>query len=112
MSLTYADAHGDLIESLDAELPGARSAPRGSTRSATRPVVRRIAEGVVRAHDERSLTGASRRCRTPTRWSSELVARVSGFGAAAAASSTTRRSRRSGSTTRAGCSSPATAGTS
>lgn len=40
MTLTRPDTHADLIEELDA------------------PIVRRIAEDVVRRHDERSLTGA------------------------------------------------------
>ncbi|MGH3307897.1 MAG: CpaF family protein, partial [Nocardioides sp.] len=44
------------------------------------PVVRRIAEGVVRDHDERSLTGAVTPVPNPDSVVGELVARVSGFG--------------------------------
>jgi pilus assembly protein CpaF len=43
-------------------------------------VVRRIAEGVVRDHDERSLTGAVVPVADPESVVGELVARVSGFG--------------------------------
>jgi pilus assembly protein CpaF len=43
-------------------------------------VVRRIAESVVREHDERSLTGAVVSLTDPTALVGELVARVSGFG--------------------------------
>ncbi len=44
-------------------------------------VVRRIAEGVVREHDERSLTGMVAPVVDADRLVGELVARVSGFGA-------------------------------
>ena len=43
-------------------------------------VVRRMAEGVVRAHDERSLTGAVAPVGDLEAVVDELVARVSGFG--------------------------------
>src|SRR3954465_4749580 len=43
--------------------------------------VRRIAEDVVRAHDERSLTGVVTPVPDPVGVVGELVARVSGFGA-------------------------------
>lgn len=43
--------------------------------------VRRLAEEVVRAHDERSLTGQVARVAEPARVVAEVVARVSGFGA-------------------------------
>jgi pilus assembly protein CpaF len=43
--------------------------------------VRRIAEEVVRAHDERSLTGVVTPVPDPSGVVDELVARVSGFGA-------------------------------
>ena len=43
-------------------------------------VVRRIAEAVVRDHDERSLTGAVVALADPAAIVGELVARVSGFG--------------------------------
>src|SRR5258708_4603047 len=45
------------------------------------PRVRRIAEEVVRAHDERSLTGVVTPVPDPVGVIGELVARVSGFGA-------------------------------
>ncbi len=44
------------------------------------PVVRRIAETVVREHDERSLTGAVAPVLDPDSLVGELVARVAGFG--------------------------------
>ena len=53
---------------------------RASTRSATPPVVRRLAESVVRAHDERSLTGVVAPVTDVDAMVGELVARVSGFG--------------------------------
>ena len=43
-------------------------------------LVRRIAEAVVRAHDERSLTGAVAALPDPEAMVGELVARISGFG--------------------------------
>ncbi len=80
MSLTYADAHGELIEALDAEL---RSVVRAEgvdpQREAAR--VRRLATGVVGEHDQRSLTGAVPPVEDPEAVVEELVARVSGFGA-------------------------------
>lgn len=74
-------------------------------------VVRRIAEGVVRDHDERSLTGMVAPLVDAERVVGELVARVSGFGPLQPFLDDPA-GRRSGSTTRAGCSSPATAVTS
>jgi pilus assembly protein CpaF len=44
-------------------------------------LVRRLAEGVVRAHDDRSLTGAVAPVPDVEAMVTELVARVSGFGA-------------------------------
>ena len=44
-------------------------------------LVRRIAEGVVRAHDDDSLTGAVSPVSDPEAMIGELVARVAGFGA-------------------------------
>ena len=80
MSLTYADAHGDLIESLDAQL---RSAVRAEAVDPQRDtgVVRRLAERVVGDHDQRSLTGAVLPVGDQDAVVEELVARVSGFGA-------------------------------
>ncbi len=42
--------------------------------------VRRVAEAVVRAHDDRSLSGAVRPVDDPERVVAELIARVAGFG--------------------------------
>ena len=80
MSLTYADAHGDLIESLDAQL---RAAVRAEAVDPQRDtgVVRRLAERVVGDHDQRSLTGAVLPVGDQDAVVEELVARVSGFGA-------------------------------
>ena len=55
-------------------------AAKGSIRSSTCVRVRRIAEEVVRAHDERSLTGVVTPVPDPLGVIGELVARVSGFG--------------------------------
>jgi pilus assembly protein CpaF len=79
MSLTYADAHGDLIESLDAQL---RAAVRHDGLDPQRdvPLVRRLAERVVAEHDERSLSGAVAPVVDPPAVVEELVARVAGFG--------------------------------
>ena len=62
MSATAVDGHGELVEQLDLLV---REAVRrqGVDPQRDAPVVLRIAEGVVRDHDERSLTGAV----TPTR---------------------------------------------
>ena len=105
MSLTYADAHGDLIETLDAQLRVAVRA-EGVDPQRDTSVVRRLAERVVGDHDQRSLTGAVLPVGDQDAVVEELVARVSGFGRCSA-TSTTRPSRRCGSTTRAGCSWPA-----
>lgn len=64
--------------------------------------VRRLATDLVRAHDERSLTGAVAPVGDAGAVVAELVARVAGFGP----SSTTRPSRRCGSTAPTGCSWP------
>ena len=80
MSLTYADAHGDLIETLDAEL---RSAVRAEGVDPQRDasLVRRLAGQVVGDHDQRSLTGAVLPVDDHDGVVEELVSRVSGFGA-------------------------------
>ena len=80
MSLTYADAHGELIETLDAAL---RSAVRAEGVDPQRDagVVRRLAGQVVGEHDQRSLTGAVLPVTDHDAVVEELVARVSGFGA-------------------------------
>jgi pilus assembly protein CpaF len=80
MSLTYADAHGDLIETLDAQLRAAVRA-EGVDPQRDSGVVRRLAERVVGDHDHRSLTGAVLPVGDLDAVVEELVARVSGFGA-------------------------------
>lgn len=73
------DATG-LVDGLDAQV---RAAVRRDGVDPQREVhlVRAIAEQVVRAHDDRSLTGAVAPVSDPDRVVGELVARVSGFGA-------------------------------
>lgn len=74
-----AGAHGELVERLDQQV---RELVR---REGVDPqhdplLVRRIAEGVVRDHDERSLTGVVAAVPDVGAMVGELVARVSGFG--------------------------------
>ena len=80
MSLTYADVHGELVETLDAQL---RVAVRAEAVDPQRDagVVRRLAQRVVADHDQRSLTGAVLPVSDHDAVVDELVARVSGFGA-------------------------------
>src|SRR3954453_20715758 len=80
MSLTYADAHGDLIETLDGELRAAVRA-EGVDPQREASLVRRLADRVVGDHDERSLTGAVAPVEDHEGVVDELVSRVSGFGA-------------------------------
>ena len=79
MSVIASDAHADLVESLDQRV---REAVRREGVDPQRDaiVVRRLAEGVVRAHDERSLTGVVAPVSDVDSMVGELVARVSGFG--------------------------------
>lgn len=79
MTALGADAHEELLEQLDARV---REIVRGEGVDPQRDagVVRRIAEGVVREHDERSLTGAVSPLADPTGVVGELLARVAGFG--------------------------------
>src|SRR3954453_6783165 len=80
MSLTYADVHGELIETLDADLPPVPGGEGGDPqRDAS--VVRRLAARGVGDHDQRSLTGAVLPVLDQDAVIEELVARVSGFGA-------------------------------
>src|SRR3954454_13987288 len=76
MSLTQ---HDQLVEQLDQHV---RELVRREAVDPQRDaaVVRRIAEGVVRAHDDRSLTGAGAPVPDVDSMVGELVARVSGFG--------------------------------
>jgi pilus assembly protein CpaF len=79
MTLTRPDTHGDLIEELDARVrEQVRTEGVDPQRDAL--LVRRIAEDVVRRHDERSLTGAVVPVADPGAVVGELIARVSGFG--------------------------------
>jgi pilus assembly protein CpaF len=77
MAMTHADA---LVDELDQSV---RELVRreGVDPQRDSGLVRRIAEGVVRDHDERSLTGAVARVPDADSMVGELVARVSGFGA-------------------------------
>jgi pilus assembly protein CpaF len=79
MSLTVADAHAELVESLDQRV---REAVRreGVDPQRDTGVVRRLAEAIVRSHDERSLTGAVAPVSDVDSMVGELIARVSGFG--------------------------------
>ncbi len=79
MAVTQVDAHGELVELLDRSV---RDLVRreGVDPQRDAAVVRRIAEGVVRDHDERSLTGAVAPVPDVDLVVGELVARVSGFG--------------------------------
>jgi pilus assembly protein CpaF len=79
MSVVAVDAHAELVESLDQRV---REAVRREGVDPQRDalVVRRLAETVVRAHDERSLTGAVAPVSDVDSMVGELVARVSGFG--------------------------------
>src|SRR5215475_16136980 len=79
MSVIATDARADLVESLDQRV---REAVRreGVDPQEDALVVRRLAEAVVRAHDERSLTGVVAPVANVDAMVGELVARVSGFG--------------------------------
>lgn len=77
--MTLTDAHAELVESLD-ERVRALVRSEGVDPQRDSVVVRRIAEGVVRDHDERSLTGAVAPVPDVESVVGELVARVSGFG--------------------------------
>lgn len=70
---------GDVLEQLDQQV---REAVRreGVDPQRDAGVVRRLAEAVVRGHDQRSLTGAVLPVRDVDSVVGELVARVSGFG--------------------------------
>jgi pilus assembly protein CpaF len=79
MAVSQAEAHGELVELLDQQV---RALVRREAVDPQRdaPIVRRIAEGVVRDHDERSLTGVVAPVPDIDAVVEELVARVSGFG--------------------------------
>jgi len=77
--VTASDTHGELVELLDGHV---REVVRreGVDPQRDAGVVRRIAESVVREHDERSLTGMVAPVPDVDAVVGELVARVSGFG--------------------------------
>src|SRR6478672_1235492 len=79
MVATASDAYGALVEMLDQHV---RELVRreGVDPQRDAPVVRRIADSVVREHDERSLTGVVAPVPDIDAVVGELVARVSGFG--------------------------------
>ncbi|MFL6003840.1 MAG: CpaF family protein [Nocardioides sp.] len=77
--MTLTDAHAELVDQLDQSVRE-RVRREGVDPQRDAGVVRRIAEGVVSDHDERSLTGAVIPVPNPESVVRELVARVSGFG--------------------------------
>ena len=79
MTTIGVDSDDQLMEELDARV---REEVRGAGIDPQRDsvVVRRIAEDVVRAHDERSLTGAVIPVSDPSAVVGELLARVAGAG--------------------------------
>ena len=79
MSVGVSGPASDLVGDLDQELRAVVRRERVDPQlESTR--VRRLAEEVVRAHDERSLTGVVAPVPDPVGVVGELVARVSGFG--------------------------------
>ena len=79
MAMTHAEAHVALVDQLDHHVR-ARVRTEGVDPQREAVLVRRIAEGVVREHDERSLTGVVAPVPDADAVVGELVARVSGFG--------------------------------
>ncbi|HET7385234.1 MAG TPA: ATPase, T2SS/T4P/T4SS family [Nocardioidaceae bacterium] len=79
MSLTYADARDELIDSLDDALRTEVRA-QGVDPQRDASTVRALARSVVAAHDQRSLTGAVLPVDDQDAVVEELVARVAGFG--------------------------------
>ena len=79
MTITRQDSHGELVEMLDGQVRE-RVRADGVDPQRDAGLVRRIAEDVVRRHDERSLTGAVVPVTDPDGVVGELIARVSGFG--------------------------------
>ncbi|CAB4702131.1 unannotated protein [freshwater metagenome] len=79
VAITHAQTHDALVEQLDQSV---REVVRreGVDPQRDAGVVRRIAETVVRAHDEQSLTGVVAPVPDVASVVGELVARVSGFG--------------------------------
>lgn len=79
MTVTRQDSHSELVEMLDGQVRE-RVRSDGVDPQRDAGLVRRIAEDVVRRHDERSLTGAVVPIADPDGVVGELIARVSGFG--------------------------------
>ena len=79
MSLTYADTHAELIETLDARLR-ADVRREGVDPQRDAGLVRALARRRVGEHDEASLTGAVLPVEDQESVVEELVARVAGFG--------------------------------
>ncbi|WP_107767773.1 CpaF family protein [Nocardioides terrigena] len=79
MTVTRQDSHSELVEMLDGQVRE-RVRSDGVDPQRDTGLVRRIAEDVVRRHDERSLTGAVVPVADPDGVVGELIARVSGFG--------------------------------
>ena len=79
MTLTRQDSHAELIEDARRQVRE-RVRTDGVDPQRDAGLVRRIAEDVVRRHDERSLTGAVVPVADPACVVGELIARVSGFG--------------------------------
>ena len=82
MAMTHAQPRaldGDVVDQLD-QLVRAAVRREGVDPQRDPSVVRRIAESIVREHDERSLTGAVAPVGDVPALVTELVARVSGFG--------------------------------
>ena len=77
--MAMTDAHAALVESLDAQVRD-HVRREGVDPQRDAGLVRRIAEGVVRDHDQRSLTGVVAPVPDVDSVVGELVARVSGFG--------------------------------
>ncbi|MDR7252693.1 pilus assembly protein CpaF [Nocardioides sp. BE266] len=78
-ALARPDAHDDLVRQLDGQLRE-RVRREGVDPQREAVVVRRIAEDVVRDHDQLSLTGAVAPVADDGAMVGELVARVAGFG--------------------------------
>ena len=77
--MSVTDAHAALVDGLDERVRD-RVRREGVDPQRDAPLVRRIAEGVVRDHDQRSLTGSVAPVADVDSVVGELVARVSGFG--------------------------------
>lgn len=79
MTVTDARSHGVLLDELDVRVRE-RVRREGVDPQRDALQVRRIAESVVREHDERSLTGQVTPVPDPVTAVGEILARVSGFG--------------------------------